>query len=60
MNAAMSPERDRRKRSRPRSVSAVVPADNPAATLAEQLEALAARSTRTTRRWCELPGQWAT
>jgi glycosyltransferase involved in cell wall biosynthesis len=37
----MSPERDRRTRSRPRSVSVVVPAYNAAATLAEQLEALA-------------------
>jgi glycosyltransferase involved in cell wall biosynthesis len=41
VNAGMSPERDRRKRSRPRSVSVVVPAYNAAATLAEQLEALA-------------------
>ena len=39
----MPPERDRRERSRPRSVSVVVPAYNAAATLAEQLEALAAQ-----------------
>ena len=37
----MSPERDRRKRSRPTSVSVVVPAYYAAATLAELLEALA-------------------
>ena len=41
MNADMSTERDRRTRPRPRSVSVVVPAYNAAATLAEQLEALA-------------------
>src|SRR5262245_3982573 len=39
----MQPERDRRERSRPRCVSVVVPAYNAAATLAEQLEALAAQ-----------------
>jgi cellulose synthase/poly-beta-1,6-N-acetylglucosamine synthase-like glycosyltransferase len=36
-------ERDRRERSRPSSVSVIVPASNAAATLAEQLEALAAQ-----------------
>jgi glycosyltransferase involved in cell wall biosynthesis/GT2 family glycosyltransferase len=39
----MPPERDRRERSRPSSVSVIVPAYNAAATLAEQLEALAAQ-----------------
>ena len=39
----MPPECDRRERSRPRSVSVVIPAYNAAATLAEQLEALAAQ-----------------
>jgi glycosyltransferase involved in cell wall biosynthesis len=43
VNAGMPPERDRRGRSRPRSVSVVVPAYNAAATLAGQLEALAAQ-----------------
>jgi hypothetical protein len=41
MNASMPPGCDRRERSRPRSVSVVIPAYNAAATLAEQLEALA-------------------
>jgi glycosyltransferase involved in cell wall biosynthesis len=41
VNAGMPPECDRRERSQPRSVSVVVPAYNAAATLAEQLEALA-------------------
>jgi glycosyltransferase involved in cell wall biosynthesis len=39
----MQAERGRRERSRPRSVSVVIPAYNAAATLAEQLEALAAQ-----------------
>jgi glycosyltransferase involved in cell wall biosynthesis len=39
----MPPERDRRERLRPRSISVVVPAYNAAATLAEQLDALAAQ-----------------
>ena len=38
-----APERDRRERPRPSSVSVIVPAYNAAATLAEQLEALAAQ-----------------
>ena len=46
VNAGMPPERDRRERSRPRSVSVVIPAYNAAATLAEQLEALAAQRVR--------------
>jgi glycosyltransferase involved in cell wall biosynthesis len=37
----MHPERDRHQRSRPKSISVVVPAYNAAGTLAEQLEALA-------------------
>jgi len=37
----MQPERDRRQRPRPKSISVVIPAYNAAATLAEQLEALA-------------------
>lgn len=41
MNASMQPERDRRERSRPKSISVVIPAYNAAATLAEQLLALA-------------------
>jgi GT2 family glycosyltransferase len=43
VNAGMSPERDRRKRSRPRFISVVIPAYDAAATLAEQLEALSAQ-----------------
>jgi glycosyltransferase involved in cell wall biosynthesis len=39
----MSPERDLRTRSRPASVSVVIPAYNAAATLADQLEALSAQ-----------------
>jgi glycosyltransferase involved in cell wall biosynthesis len=39
----MPPERDRRERPRPSSVSVIIPAYNAAATLAEQLEALAAQ-----------------
>jgi glycosyltransferase involved in cell wall biosynthesis len=39
----MQAERDRRERPRPSSVSVIVPAYNAAATLAEQLEALAAQ-----------------
>jgi glycosyltransferase involved in cell wall biosynthesis len=41
MTASMQPERDRRERSRPKSISVVIPAYNAAATLAEQLQALA-------------------
>jgi len=37
----MRPEHDRRRRSRPKSISVVIPAYNAAATLAEQLQALA-------------------
>jgi glycosyltransferase involved in cell wall biosynthesis len=39
----MPPEQDRRERRRPSSVSVIVPAYNAAATLAEQLDALAAQ-----------------
>ena len=39
----MRPERSPRERPRPSSVSVIVPAYNAAATLAEQLEALAAQ-----------------
>jgi len=43
MTAGMQAERGRRERPRPRCVSVVIPAYNAAATLAEQLEALAAQ-----------------
>jgi glycosyltransferase involved in cell wall biosynthesis len=41
VNVSMQPERERRDRSRPKSISVVIPAYNAAATLAEQLQALA-------------------
>jgi glycosyltransferase involved in cell wall biosynthesis len=43
VNAGLPPECDRHERSRPRTVSVVVPAYNATATLGEQLEALAAQ-----------------
>src|SRR4029453_12460657 len=43
VTAGGQPERDRRQRSRPSSVSVVVPAYNAAATLGDQLDALAAQ-----------------
>jgi cellulose synthase/poly-beta-1,6-N-acetylglucosamine synthase-like glycosyltransferase len=42
----MPPECDRRERSRPRSVSVVIPAYNAAATVGEPLEALAAQQNQ--------------
>jgi GT2 family glycosyltransferase len=42
----MPPECDRRERSRPSSVSVVIPAYNAAATVGEPLEALAAQQNQ--------------